>query len=112
MGVQTSEIGYTAATTGRGDHEVHKGHVVALGGEKHIYGHVFHIYMQNTIAELQPAYPYSVQFTLTCQLFERRLEVGMTSYSVRFYLQSVILTKCNEIMKLLISCISTHFKVS
>jgi hypothetical protein len=31
MGVPTSEVGYTTATTGRGDHEVHKGHVVALG---------------------------------------------------------------------------------
>jgi hypothetical protein len=30
MGVPTSEVGYTSATTGRGDHEVHKGHVVAL----------------------------------------------------------------------------------
>jgi hypothetical protein len=28
MGVQTAEVGYTSATTGRGDHEVHKGHVV------------------------------------------------------------------------------------
>jgi hypothetical protein len=27
MGVPTSEVGYTSATTGRGDHEVHKGHV-------------------------------------------------------------------------------------
>jgi hypothetical protein len=33
MGVPTSEIGYTSATTGRGDHEVHMGHVVALGGK-------------------------------------------------------------------------------
>jgi hypothetical protein len=32
MGVPTSEVGYTSATTGRGDHEVHKGHVVAFGG--------------------------------------------------------------------------------
>jgi hypothetical protein len=32
MDVLTSEVGYTLATTGRGDHEVHKGHVVALGG--------------------------------------------------------------------------------
>jgi hypothetical protein len=32
MGVPTSEVGYTSATTGRGDHEVHKGHVVALRG--------------------------------------------------------------------------------
>jgi hypothetical protein len=30
MGVPTSEVGYALATTGRGDHEVHKGHVVAL----------------------------------------------------------------------------------
>jgi hypothetical protein len=30
LGVPTSEVGYTSATTGRGDHEVHKGHVVAL----------------------------------------------------------------------------------
>jgi purine-cytosine permease-like protein len=27
MGVPTSEVGYTSATVGRGDHEVHKGHV-------------------------------------------------------------------------------------
>jgi hypothetical protein len=30
MGVPTSELGYTSATTGRGDHETHDGHVVAL----------------------------------------------------------------------------------
>jgi hypothetical protein len=30
MGVPASEVGYISATTGRGDHEVHKGHVVAL----------------------------------------------------------------------------------
>jgi hypothetical protein len=35
MGVPTSEVGYTSATTGRGDHEVHKGHVVALEKKKH-----------------------------------------------------------------------------
>jgi hypothetical protein len=29
MGAPTSEVSYTSATTGRGDHEVHKGHVVA-----------------------------------------------------------------------------------
>jgi hypothetical protein len=34
MGVQTSEVSYTSVTTGRGDHEVHKGHVVVLK-EKH-----------------------------------------------------------------------------
>jgi hypothetical protein len=34
MGVPSLEVGYTLATTGRGDHEVHKGHVV---GEKLLY---------------------------------------------------------------------------
>jgi hypothetical protein len=34
MGVPTSDVGYTSATTRRGDYEVHKGHVMALGGEK------------------------------------------------------------------------------
>jgi hypothetical protein len=30
MGVPTSEVGYTSATAGRGDHEVHKGHLMAF----------------------------------------------------------------------------------
>jgi hypothetical protein len=34
MGVTTSAVDYTATTTGRRDHEVHKGHVVALEGKK------------------------------------------------------------------------------
>jgi hypothetical protein len=34
MGVPTSDVGYTSATTGKGDHEVHKGHVVALAHKK------------------------------------------------------------------------------
>jgi hypothetical protein len=34
MSVPTSEVGYTSATTGRGDHKVHKGHVVALEEEE------------------------------------------------------------------------------
>jgi hypothetical protein len=28
MGVPASDVGYTSTTTRRGDHEVHKGHVV------------------------------------------------------------------------------------
>jgi hypothetical protein len=32
MGAPTSDVGYASTTTGRGDHEVHKGHVVAGGG--------------------------------------------------------------------------------
>jgi hypothetical protein len=35
MGVPPSEVGYTLATTRRGDHEVHKGHVVALPPPPH-----------------------------------------------------------------------------
>jgi hypothetical protein len=35
MGVPTSEVGSTSATTRRGDHEAHKGHVMALEKEKH-----------------------------------------------------------------------------
>jgi co-chaperonin GroES (HSP10) len=34
MGFPTSDVGYTSATTGRGDHEFHKGYVVALGKKK------------------------------------------------------------------------------
>jgi hypothetical protein len=34
MGILTSEVSYTSATTRRGDQEVHKGHVVALEGGK------------------------------------------------------------------------------
>jgi hypothetical protein len=30
MGAPALEVGYTSATTGSGDHEVHKGHVVEL----------------------------------------------------------------------------------
>jgi hypothetical protein len=41
MGVPTSEVVYTSATTGRGDHEVHKGHVVALARNMHNEGVVY-----------------------------------------------------------------------
>jgi hypothetical protein len=37
MGVSISEFGYTSATTGRRDHEVHKGHVVVLAIYVYIY---------------------------------------------------------------------------
>jgi hypothetical protein len=37
MGVPNLEVGYTSATTGRGDHEVHKGHVVALEKKSHTH---------------------------------------------------------------------------
>jgi hypothetical protein len=34
MGVPTSDVSYTSATDGKGDHEVYKGHVVALEVEE------------------------------------------------------------------------------
>jgi hypothetical protein len=37
MGVPTSEDSYSPAMPRREDHEVHKGHVVALGGENLIF---------------------------------------------------------------------------
>jgi hypothetical protein len=49
MGVPNLEVGYTSATTGRGDHEVHKGHVVVLGGGGSVsleyfgYHHIFSV---------------------------------------------------------------------
>jgi hypothetical protein len=36
MGVPISEVGYTPAMPRREDHEVHKGHVVALDQEKYL----------------------------------------------------------------------------
>jgi hypothetical protein len=41
MGVPTSEVGYTSATTGRGDHEVYREHVVTLERKKIICGFFF-----------------------------------------------------------------------
>ena len=37
MGVPTSEVGYTPAMPRREDHEVHKGHVVALEEKKTLH---------------------------------------------------------------------------
>jgi hypothetical protein len=36
MGVLTLEVGYTSATTGKGDREVHKVHVVALAQKNYV----------------------------------------------------------------------------
>jgi hypothetical protein len=44
MGVPTSEVSYTSATTGRGDHEVQKGHVVALEKKHSVTKH--HVIMR------------------------------------------------------------------
>jgi hypothetical protein len=47
MGVSTSEVGYTSAKTGRGDLEVHKGHVVALA-KKYINKEIYAIFLKKT----------------------------------------------------------------
>jgi hypothetical protein len=39
MDVPTLEVSYTSATTGRGDHEVHRGHVVALEKKLELTAH-------------------------------------------------------------------------
>jgi hypothetical protein len=41
MGVPAAEVGHTPAMPRREDHEVHKGHVVALGENIYIYIHIF-----------------------------------------------------------------------
>jgi hypothetical protein len=37
MGIPTSEVGYSSATTRRGDYEVHDGHVVELENNNNIH---------------------------------------------------------------------------
>jgi hypothetical protein len=54
MGVQTSEVGYTSAKTGRGGHEVHKGHVVALKKMKYTNS-----ISKNTVLALRGEIDYS-----------------------------------------------------
>jgi hypothetical protein len=49
MGVTTSEVGYTPATAGRGDHEVHKGHVVA----KKNSGNYYRTYLKKVIKRVE-----------------------------------------------------------
>jgi hypothetical protein len=55
MGVPTLEVGYTSATTGKGDHEVHKGHVVALE-KKDIHNYNFDccfVWVWNLVAVIE-----------------------------------------------------------
>jgi hypothetical protein len=51
MGVPALKVGYTSATTGRGDHEVHKGHVVSMRRKKSLKirqmeAELFHVHRQ------------------------------------------------------------------
>ena len=55
MGVPTSEVGYAPAMHRREDHEVHKGHVVALEKKKKIiiiiihYSHSIHSFFGSSV---------------------------------------------------------------
>jgi hypothetical protein len=67
MGVPNLEVGYTSATTGRGVHEVHKGHVVALREKKHHICTIFVIFTTDntTTAGINPL---NAQLNPTCHL--------------------------------------------
>jgi hypothetical protein len=60
MGLPTSKVGYTSAATGRGDHEVHKGHVVVLGEKKH--NNVWDILRLNTYCVLILSYEIETDY--------------------------------------------------
>jgi hypothetical protein len=60
MGVPTSEVGYTSATARRGDHEVHKGEVVALE-KKYLY---LRRYEFDTFYRLQEAFVIPRDFNI------------------------------------------------
>jgi hypothetical protein len=64
MGVPTSDVGYSSATNGRGDHEVHKGHVVAL--EKKIITKQLLITVTNAIVILIFNYLGGLGMTVGC----------------------------------------------
>jgi 6-phosphogluconolactonase/glucosamine-6-phosphate isomerase/deaminase len=61
MGVPTSYVGYTSATTRRGDHEVHKGHMRALENKKNIMFVIqgdqkFYVHLMITVQKEKPHY--------------------------------------------------------
>jgi hypothetical protein len=71
MGVPSSAVGYTSATTGRGDHEVHQGHAVAVRGKK-LRGFKIDSVVTETINyEYNPLTPTTLLATLIVQ-FEAR----------------------------------------
>jgi hypothetical protein len=79
MGVPTLEVGYTSATTGRGDHEVRKGHVVALGGGGGNYAWVFELESSTLLLWLK--------FSL--QLFFFAMHATCPTISIIFYFKTV-----------------------
>jgi hypothetical protein len=62
MGVPNSEVGYTSATTERGDHEVHKGHLVAL--TQYIYIH-FNIILSSSPLSCLPQI-FQTELSMVC----------------------------------------------
>jgi hypothetical protein len=80
MGVPTSEVGYTSATAGRGDREVHDGPVGVLGGRVHFFLFV-KIYLQDV--NIHTSVPDSTKLFLvnqfTCKTLAVRGGHGATS---------------------------------
>jgi hypothetical protein len=66
MGVPTSEVGYTSATTRRGDHEVYKRHVVALKKKSH---NTFKLNYTVTV-KFQCTNDFGTNFSVTNSTFE------------------------------------------
>ena len=73
MGVPTSEVGYTPAMPRREDHEVHKGHVVALG-EKHYW------FRENPLNHTDTFY-FIIQ-TYKCMKFLQDVQFHMRSSNI------------------------------
>jgi len=70
MGVPTSEVGYTPAMPRREDHEVHKGHVVALE-KKPIWGEVRILLKYNWCEKIlsTPSFGGEVKPSVPCRRF-------------------------------------------
>jgi hypothetical protein len=80
MGVPVLEVGYTSATTGRGDHEVRKGHVVALEDKKKQLGQIWW-YLIRSVLRTKDTPPIVV---IGLQA------IFMTSHKQRYYLSRVL----------------------
>jgi hypothetical protein len=73
VGVPTSEVGYTSATTGRGDHEVYKGHVVALERKSLVDKNLLHY---------------------KCRILYGHLHENLKSYMMADFLRNSIYSPC------------------
>jgi hypothetical protein len=77
MGVPDLEVGYTSTTTGRGDHEVHKGHVVALGKK------IVEDLLLEFSDKLRHIYPTGVLIQDTTAILAQPTDITRTQYTKR-----------------------------